>query len=150
MALDLSTIDNRIRKLQRLKVLLTDEATRELIADPEMLELLRAAASKNGNVAGAAEPVTTTSKAEGYLPAEGSLRRVALEVARAATRKFDSRYVMEKMRLGGYKFESKSPLIAVNTALRSLSKRGLIHRVRVGTGRTPHIYEAVRKEDQKQ
>jgi hypothetical protein len=150
--LDMKTIDSKIRKLQKLKELLDDEGTRELIADPELLELMRGVVASNGSGNGNGNkheppPLASQESLDDELPAEGSLKRKVLDAARALPGKFNTRDVIEKLKLGGYEF-GRDPAIAVNQALRNITKKkGLIRLVRSGSGRIPHIYEAVRKEN---
>ena len=142
-----SAIDARIRKLEKAKQLLADESFRELIADPEILELMKEAISTNGNGHKANRQIAPENPEAEELPAEGSLKRKVLEAARALPGKFNTRDIVEKLQDGGHHFE-RDAATAVNQALRHLvgNDKGLIRLVREGSGRIPHIYEAIRKE----
>jgi hypothetical protein len=143
-----SAIDAQIRKLEKAKQLLADDSFRELIADPEILELMKAAISTNGNGHKANRQVTPPNPEAEELPAEGSLKRKVLETARALPGKFNTRDVVKKLEADGHQFE-RDAAIAVNQALRHLSnpEKGWIRLVREGSGRIPHIYEAIRKDN---
>lgn len=145
---DLKAIDARIRKLQKLKEVLADDGLRELIADPELLELMKGAVATNGNGAKSyVENPQQNTEGDENLPAEGSLKRKVLEAARALPGKFNTRDIVTKLQAEGHHFD-RDAAIAVNQALRHLvgNDKGLIRMVREGSGRIPHIYEAVRKE----
>ena len=148
MNVNLTAIDARIRKLQKLRELLNDEETLELISDPEVMAMLQPTNGANGSKPMLPEPVTTddTVNADAALatPAEGSLRRRVLDIART-TGRFEARYIVEILLQTGYSFDASDPMIAVNTALRALIKKKFIKLVRAGSGRMPHTYEA-RKE----
>jgi hypothetical protein len=146
--LDLKAIDAKIRKLEKLKVVLADDKFRELTADPEMLELLRAALTNgNGNGTGHShkQELEIAENTVEILPAEGSQRRKVLDAARAHPGKFNTRDMVEKLETAGEKFD-RDAAIAVNQVLRNLVRKGFVRLVREGSGRIPHIYEAVRKE----
>lgn len=143
MALDLKTIDERIRKLQKLRNLLADEEIRDLIVDPEMQALIREATSSAGNGAGKATGVLVMHR---HLPAEGSLRRRVLDIAVARGTRFDRRHIVSQMRAEGYQFDASDPDVAVNQALRKLADARLIRVSRQGSGRRPSIYEVVQQE----
>lgn len=145
--LDTKEIDARIRKLQKLKEVLSDAGLRELIADPELLALLKGAVSTNGNGSTtkheiASEQIESEDKP---LPAEGSLKRKVLDTARTLG-KFTGHDIINNL-VQTHDF-GRNPMIAVNQALRHLSRgsKPFIRVVRSGSGRIPHIYEASRKE----
>ena len=153
MAVDLQAIDAKIRKFQKLRELLADEETRELMADPEVLELVRSTVPKNGSNKNDASTAPLTlefpDEAEDEnLPAEGSLKRKVLEAARACTGKFDTSYIVQQLNQAGQKFNNRDPKLAVNQALRGLTKKKFIRLVREGSGRIPNIYEARKKESE--
>ena len=144
--LDMKAIDGRIRKLQKLKEVLADEGMRELIADPELLELMRGAVATNGRGLKQDAGVVITENLDSELPAEGSLKRKVLDAARAWPGKFSTRDIIDSLERAGHHFERDSAL-AVNQALRVLTEKNkLIRMVRRGSGRIPNIYEAVRKD----
>jgi hypothetical protein len=149
MAIDLKQLESSIeqldarkRKLEKLRALLNDEETRELISDPEIMTMLRGAEPhRNGNQ-------STAETAPPEEPAEGTLRRAVLDVARACAGKFDSRYVYEKLKAANYEFGADKPEVSIHGALIYLTspKKRFVRLVRRGSGRQPNIYEAVRKE----
>ena len=149
MAVNLTTIDARIRKLQKLRSLLADDETRELIADPEVMTLLRDSVSSNGNgkpAQQAASAASEESEETGErLPAEGSIKRKVLDTARTFTGKFDTRMIVDQMVRDGVNF-GRDPMLSVNQAMRHLARKNLIRLVRLGSGRQPNIYEVRRTE----
>jgi hypothetical protein len=145
MAVDLNAIDARIRKLQKLRELLADDTTRELMNDPEIMGFLRDSVSQNGNGGKAHIPIPEEEE-DLDLPIEGTLKRTVLDTARACPDKFDINYIVAKMKAANFHFEASDPKVAVNQALRSLTKRRFIRLVRMGSGRIPNIYEAIRGE----
>lgn len=150
MAVDLKAIDTRIRKLQKLRALLADDETRELIADPEVMTMLRDSVATNGN-GSKSHPLQdgatgeSTTEAEERLPAEGSLKRKVLDTARNITGKFDTRTIVDQMVRDGFQF-GRDPMLSVNQAMRHLTRNRLIRLVRTGSGRQPNIYEVRRTE----
>jgi hypothetical protein len=155
MAIDLKQLESNIeqlevkkRKLQKLKELLSDEETRELISDPEIMSMIRGSEAHVNGVHAKAPVWEDPLPGE---PAEGSLRAKVLEVARACQGKFDLRYVLEKLKLENYQFDAKDPKLAIHGALNSMShpKKRLIRLVRKGSGRQPNIYEAFRRDEEK-
>jgi hypothetical protein len=146
---DVKAIDARIRKLQKVKEVLADEGLRELIADSELLELMREAVGKSGNGNGRTViQDIPEDAAEEEMPAVGSLKRKVVEAALALPGKFNSRDIVEKLQNDGHQFQGRDPMIAVNQALRIIAlKRKFIRLVRAGSGRIPHIYEAIRREN---
>ena len=103
----------------------------------------------NGN--GSQPKITNWTADEPDEPAEGSLRRAVLDVARECLGKFDGKYVFEKLTAQNFKFGAQKPEVSIHGALISLSnpKKRLIRLVRKGSGRQPNIYEAIRKEGTK-
>jgi hypothetical protein len=151
MAIDLTTLDIRIRKLQKLRALLADNETRELMADPEVMDYLKQVVSNgNGNSnaehANAQPQLQLKPDADETLPAEGSLKRKVLDTARTISGKFDTALIVQEMSRDGFRFEAQQPKISVNQALTKLAGKGLIRLVRRGSGRQPNYYEAVRTE----
>ena len=150
LMLDTKAIDTQIRKLQKLKEVLADEALRELIVDPEMLELMRGAvvAANGSGTHKSSKDTGIPDDTEESLPAEGSLKRKVLDAARTIPGKFNTRDIVEKLQGAGHDFGKRDPMIAVNQSLRHLAKKKtLVRLVRQGSGRIPHIYQAVRKEN---
>lgn len=149
MAVDLKAIDDRIRKLQKLRELLADEDTCKLIADPEVLNMLRDSVTANGNgnsaSHAASEHAPESEDTDERLPAEGSLKRRVLDTARAFTGKFDIRSIVEQMTREGFEF-GRDPMLSVNQAMRHLARENLVRLVRAGSGRQPNIYEIRRTE----
>ncbi len=145
---NLTALEARIAKLQKVRDLLADEETCALISDPEVMALLQQVAeSRNGHKPEQAVTSAATEDGAGDVPAlpgEGTLRRRVLDIARA-TGKFEARDVINKLEASGYKFDASDSMVAVNTALRGLIKKRLVRIARTGSGRVPHVYEA-RKE----
>ncbi len=148
MAIDLKQLESSIeqldarkRKLEKLRALLNDEETRELISDPEIMNMLRGVEPHRNGSQSAAEAAPEE-------PAEGTLRRAVLDVARACAGKFDSRYVYEKLKIANYEFGADKPEVSIHGALIYLTspKKRFVRLVRRGSGRQPNIYEAIRKE----
>jgi hypothetical protein len=146
MAIDLKTLDARIRKLQKLRELLADNDTRELMTDPEVMDYLKQVVVSNGNGGGAHANAQLQLETNEALPAEGSLKRKVLDTARTISGKFDTALIVEQMGRDGFTFEAQQPKISVNQALTKLAGKGLIRLVRRGSGRQPNYYEAVRTE----
>src|SRR5260221_1725773 len=147
------SLAGRIRKLQKLRTLLTDEDTRELIADPEVMALLRNGTGNNGSVTSSGRGSMTPSYGgevdDTNLPPEGSLIRAVLDTARGCPGKFDVNYIFNKLTAEGYTFEAKLRKPSINTSLMRLIDRNLVRLVRKGSGRIANIFEAVRKEGTK-
>ncbi|HWZ46255.1 MAG TPA: hypothetical protein VNW97_22470 [Candidatus Saccharimonadales bacterium] len=153
MAIDLKSLDSSIeeletrrRKLEKLRTLLKDEETMELISDPEIQTMIRGSASTNGNHV--AMPTREDELEE--MPIEGSLKRAVLDVALKCPTKFDGKYILEQLKLAHYKLEAQKPEVSIHGALISLSnpknpKKKFLRLVRKGSGRQPNIYEAIRK-----
>src|ERR1700691_4732455 len=117
--LDSKAIDAKIRKLEKLKLVIADDRFRELVADPETRELLRTALSANGNGSGPDhQQPEVAENAVVELPAEGSLRRKVLDAARAQPGKFNTRDMVEKLEAAGVTFD-RDAAIAVNQVLRN-------------------------------
>jgi hypothetical protein len=157
MAIDLKQLESSIeeleirkRKLEKLRTLLSDEDTRELISDPEILSLIKGTGSVN-HTNGVASKSAQAVEERDDEPAEGTLRRAVLDVARQCPDKFESKYVLRKLREANYAFGAKQPEVSIHGALIYLSdrKKNLVRLVRRGKGRQPSIYEAVRKEGTK-
>jgi hypothetical protein len=148
MGVDLSALDARIDKLHRVRELLADEETRELFSDPEVMALLQhSAEGRNGHKPAQnarAEESIADNVVSSPMPGEGTIRGRVLEIARTSG-KFEAKDVREKLEASGYRFAASEPMIAVNSALRYLTRKRFIRLVRVGSGRVPHVYE-IRKE----
>src|ERR1041384_1795786 len=114
MPVDLNSLDARIRKLQKLRTLLADEETRELIADPEVLALLRNGTGNGSAASAASEQESMESHDDTDIPPEGSLIRAVLDTAGGCPGKFDVNYIFNKLKAGGYVFEAKLPKPSIN------------------------------------
>jgi hypothetical protein len=150
MSLNLKPIDSRIHKLQKLRELLSNEDTRELLADPEMLALIHESASSNGNGTGPRQeeqpPVSRTASLPAVhrrIPADGTLKRRVYDIALANGGRFNRSYIVGRMRNEGFHFEASEPDVAVNQALRRLVDDNLIRVYRQGMGRRASIYEVI-------
>jgi hypothetical protein len=141
--LNVSKIDERIRKLQEL---------RRLASDPEMLHLLRElvddSANRNESAAeapapsAAVAPVAITREPRMRRPRKGALIKTASRVVDTLAGEYDFHAVMDRMREVGFQFAGK-PEVAVNGVLRKLLKRKRIVLVEEGVGRTPNKYRTV-------
>jgi hypothetical protein len=117
-----NALDDKIRKLQQL---------RDLLSDPEIARLARSILSKpNGAVATtvAASAITAPTR-RGRPPKRkrGSLKTKALEIVRKSTGPLSAKAVAEAMESEGFSFEAQDKFIAVSKALRSLAKATKIH-----------------------
>jgi len=124
--IDLTVIDERIRKLQML---------RELASDPAMRPLLREilAASDGTTSAYAApdrSPQATEAKAS-IASLQGVRREVhkyVPEVGAIGVNNPTARDILEQMKHSGYRFRSKNHLLTVKEQLRELERSGLIEK----------------------
>jgi hypothetical protein len=147
MSVNLKAIDTKIRKLQKLRELLADDDTRDLMADPEIMSMVRDALSSNGNGNGNGHSTVPVEPEQETLPAEGSLKRAVLDTARMCPGKFDTAEIVRMMEGKGFRFQAHAPKISVNQALTKLAENGLIRLIRRGSGRQPNIYDTlVRRE----
>ncbi len=153
MALDLQSLEGRIRKLQKLRDLLSDEETRELMADPEVLAALKeslvgtnGASEKNSRkpAQDAHKTLFDEEASESKMPGAGTLRMAAYDVALTLRPRFKAKEVLERLEADGYKFDASDHMIAVNTAIRGLMKKGLVRLVSAGSGRKGNQYEIVK------
>ena len=142
--MNLSVIDAKIEKLQRIRQLLSDDSTRELLSDPEAMALLQQAIS-TGRTNGV---LVKDNELDPTLPPEGSLIRTVLDTGRNCPNKFNTRYIVEKMKINGFRFLAQHPTISVNAALKKLTEQGYFQVVQQGSGRIPTIYENVPRSRQ--
>jgi hypothetical protein len=150
---NLEALDARIRKLTKLRQLLADEDTVQLLNDPETLAMIRESMEGSAMVT-AIHSGTTTNPSNGDfapsddLPTPGSFRFKVLYLARACPAQFDARYIVRKLEVEHWEFGTENPMVGVNSALRALVAKDLVRLAREGSGRQPNIYEAVRNETQ--
>ena len=148
MTVNLQLIDSRIKKLQKLRELLADEETRALIADPELMGLMRTVITSNGN-SGKEHIVEIDDfrdESNDYAPADGSFTKKVLDAARSFPGRFETHDIVDKLKMHGHQFGERDPMLAVNQSLRRLTKKKLIKLARKGSGRMPHRYEVKPKE----
>jgi hypothetical protein len=143
MTLDLSTLDAKIRKFQKLKELLSDAETRDLLADPEVRLFIQETVRGNGSL----QSLDKVAQPEGQKPKK-LLRPGTLlaEVFNTTTDlnevkgNFTVKDVVERMQSRSYKFAAKNREIAVNSSLVKLAEAKLIRVVTRGKGRRAGIF----------
>ena len=129
MAIDIKKIDERIKKLEMLKI---------LALDPEMVELLEGVVTPNGTPMGGTpkEPQATASK-----PKRGDQRKAVLKAVSEITGRFKAADIVKAMTEANFEFAAQSPTIAVNGVLRKLVKSEDLTIAVEGSGRAGHQYE---------
>lgn len=143
-----SKIDQRITKLQRV---------RELLADPEMLALIREIliedGAEPGPVAPAPSPIPVQppvpqSPAPPQEPADvnfrGLMTQSAYKCVLNMNQPFTGRELIEKMREAGYTFFDH-PEVSIHTPLKKLIKENVLEIVEEGVGRHATVYQRRRK-----
>jgi hypothetical protein len=147
MAIDLKSLDSSIeeletrkRKLEKLRALLNDEETRDLISDPEIMNMIQTPPPIDFALNGKHPSEETDG-----LPAEGSLRRAVLDAARAWPGKFSGKDIQTKLEENNFEFATKKPELSIHGVLVYLDKKKLVTLARKGSGRQPHLWEAVRE-----
>ena len=129
MAIDVKKIDDKIKKLEMLKL---------LASDPEMVELLEGVVTPNETTSGGApeETQATATKTK-----RGDQRKAVLKSISEMLGRFSALDILEAMERGGFQFSAKSPIIAVNGVLRKLVKGGSLTVAVEGSGTKGHVYE---------
>jgi len=118
--LDTSILEARIRKLQQL---------RELVDDPEMVEMFFKMVSKNGRTP--SEPAKTLAKTNTSTRAEtprGELFLASRRIAEGITGKFSGRDLLTQLTGNGYALAAKKPDVAIAGVLKRLVKHGFLRR----------------------
>jgi hypothetical protein len=130
MVLDVSRIDERIRKLQII---------REMAADPEFVSLFTEFISTNG----AGKKRATAHKGGNYTARKGSFTEAVLESCKAfGAATFTARDVQKRVQERKYHIEAKNPYTAVLGIMKKLVDRGFL-RVTEASGRNPYVYSNV-------
>jgi hypothetical protein len=144
MALDLSPVEAKIRKFQKVKQMLSDPEIHEVLADPEMLAVIQQTIRGNGSLGALVEIQSQGSQAHHVelrpILREGTLLADIMNATLAMPKRFKVKDVLNHMKTTGYVFDAKKPDIAVNSALRKLAKRKYIRLITKGRGRNPHIF----------
>lgn len=117
---DLTKLDEEIRKLQEL---------RRLASDPS---LARFFITSNGH-----NRTAVTSNEES---ATGSVSGTVLEICRSLDGEFTIREVLAGMNARGFDFAGSNPQRAVGNALKRLTGKHQIKVVRESSGRSPVVY----------
>jgi hypothetical protein len=154
MAVDLQAIEARIRKLTKLRDILSDKDTMELMADPEVMKAFlesvgtRSNGGSNHAVKGGADDVTLFGDAvhDRNMPGEGTLRNAVYREGLVLGSPFVAKTIVKRLEASGFKFGTSDHMIAVNQALRSLHRKKLVKMVERGSGRRGNLYEAVKGE----
>jgi hypothetical protein len=138
-----SKIDQRITKLNQV---------RELLADPEMLALIKEVVTEDGaeptasNLPPIQLPVPQTP-AEPPEPAwnfRGWMTQTAYQCVLKMNQPFTGRELIEKMREAGYTFFGH-PEVSIHTPLKKLIKENVLEIVEQGAGRHATVYQRRRK-----
>ena len=127
--IDIKKIDDRIKKLEMIKL---------LALDPEMVEILEGVVTPNGSKpeVTAREPQRNTMK-----PKRGEQRKAVLKAVSEMTGRFTAADIVTAMTESGFKFAAQTPTIAVNGALKNLVENGNLTIAVKGSGRAFHQYE---------
>jgi hypothetical protein len=139
MAIDVSKIDDRIRKLQEL---------RRIASDPELADLLAELVSVNGHQNQRSpfgnKPVVEVNA--GLEPEFGQFTRIVRQVCSTLPGRFSIRDVMRELEKISYQITAQKPLVAVGGVLRKLAdpKRKVLRLVEESSGRKPNFYEFIK------
>jgi hypothetical protein len=138
--MELSFLDEKIRKYEKLKKVLSDPDVQEVLDDPELVALIeslhklppKTANGNGGNPAPRQLPPP---------PPTGTLLGETLKAARSHAEPFSAGEIVATMGANQFTFEAGDSRIAVNGALRTLHERGFITLKQQGIGRRPTLYE---------
>jgi hypothetical protein len=127
MAITLEDIDEKIRRLQEL---------RRIVSDPSMASLLNdLIASKNGGCP-AAIPQSE------YKAKEGSLLAKIEETCRSfGSEPFTIRQIVQRFESQGNVFEAKDKAVSAFSAVKSLVKKGIVKQIKQGYGSQPSYFQ---------
>ena len=150
VAIDLLSLEKRIRNLQKLRDLVADDEMMEALRDQEVFAMLKESLGVKGH--GGAQPTATLrnpsisvlfpdASDDDGLPAPGTLRRAVYDVALSLGPKFTAAEIVTKLEAQGHTFDAADHAIAVNTALRALQNKNLVRLVEQGSGRRGNRYE---------
>ena len=132
MAIDIKKIDDRIQKLEMIKL---------LASDPEMVEILEGVVPPNGTEPQRDPPEesqdTTTP------PRRGEQTQAVLRAVAQMSGQFTTADIVGVMELAGHVFAAQNPTIAVNGVLRKLVERNQLIIAVQGSGRAANRYERV-------
>jgi hypothetical protein len=146
MTIDLSPLDAKIRKFQKLKELLSDAETRELLADPEVRLFIQQTVRSNGSSRIVAEePESTRPKPQKKLR-PGTLLANILEATTDLKAHFTVKDVVEAYNAKGFSFEAKNPEVATLSTLNKLAKHKFIRVWKKGKGRRATIFTQAKPE----
>lgn len=136
-----SALDEKIRKLQQL---------RDLLSDPEIAKIARNLLSqRNGAEPPAPTPVSSSANVTRRIRRSGrkrgALLKAALDIVKSAAKPLTAKDVTGFMELNGFNFEAKDKQIAVSKALRVLAGQRRIGSERTGRGKAPLVYSPLTK-----
>jgi hypothetical protein len=131
---DISPLEQKIRKL---------EVMRELLADPEMVQLFLQMVSSNGQKPlQTAKTLTKTNSATRSTTQRGELFEAAKQVADGIPGKFKSRDLLKQLKGHGYQLAAKREDVAISGVLKRLVAHNILKRS--GT-RGKMRYEVIRQ-----
>jgi hypothetical protein len=131
---DISPLDARMRKLEWM---------RELVTDPEMVQLFLQMVSSNGRKP--SEPVKTQAKSsvgKRVRTERGELMDTAKKVADGFPGKFSARDLLTQIKTWGYAFSAKREDVAIAAVISRMVKRGILKR---SGSRGSQRYEVIRQ-----
>jgi hypothetical protein len=135
--MELSLLDEKIRKLEKLRKVLSDPDVQSVLADPELVALIESL----NKLAIPAPRAATNGQRDTVPPPPGTLLGETLRAARTHVAPYAAADVVDTMEASNFSFEAGDHRIAVNGALRTLSDRGFIRLKQQGIGRRPTLYE---------
>jgi hypothetical protein len=140
MPIDVTKLETRIKRLQKLKELLADPDACDALADPEIMSAFREALGLNGRQHVLLGTEREGTSVETSLPPEGSQVRAVYDAAKTLHGSFDIKTLKEAMVNNGHKFTAQDPMVALWSALRSLKNKKLVRVIHKGSGKNPDIY----------
>ena len=119
--IDVSPLDTRIKKMQQM---------RDLLADPEMVDLFLQMVSTNGHKAPeAAKTLAKSGTGKRAQTQRGALEAAATKVLPSLPATFNSRDLIKALKNSGYTFAAKSEGIAISGVLKRLVKKSVLKRM---------------------
>src|ERR1035437_3418265 len=115
--MELTILYQKIRKLEKLKKVLSDPDVQEVLADPELVALIESLNKRDPKTA-------TNGSRDTAPPPPGTLLGETLSAASTYAAPFSAKEIVATMQAKGFNFQSETPQIAVNGALRPLQQRG--------------------------
>lgn len=138
--MQLTLLDEKIKKLEKLKKVLSDPDVQEVLADPELVALIQSLSSLKGSASTAV--IASSGVRDTVPPPPGSLLGEVYRATRSLDRPFQAKDIVDVLKNGlNYSFEASDPQIAINGALRDLFQKGWITLKQQGVGRRPTLYE---------